>query len=99
MGEQPVAELQFADFISCPFDAIMNVGAKTLALRARATRGHPGAVRRRPDGPFTRPARGWFLGAKPSSSAGVGRRLRAPARGDRRRHPIVFFETRACTGA
>jgi 2-oxoisovalerate dehydrogenase E1 component beta subunit len=29
MGERPVAELQFADFATCPFDMIVTVGAKT----------------------------------------------------------------------
>ena len=29
MGERPIAELQFADFISCAFDSIVTVGAKT----------------------------------------------------------------------
>src|SRR5436190_24125191 len=29
MGERPVVELQFADFVSCAFDPIVNVGAKT----------------------------------------------------------------------
>ena len=29
MGERPIAELQFADFISCAFDPIVTVGAKT----------------------------------------------------------------------
>ncbi len=29
MGERPVVELQFADFVSCPFDPIVTVAAKT----------------------------------------------------------------------
>ena len=29
MGERPIAELQFADFVSCAFDSIVTVGAKT----------------------------------------------------------------------
>lgn len=29
MGERPVVELQFADFVSCAFDPIVTVGAKT----------------------------------------------------------------------
>src|SRR4026209_1011064 len=28
-GERPVAELQFADFVACPFDTVVTVGAKT----------------------------------------------------------------------
>jgi 2-oxoisovalerate dehydrogenase E1 component beta subunit len=29
MGERPVVELQFADFVTCPFDVIVSVAAKT----------------------------------------------------------------------
>ena len=29
MGERPVVELQFADFVTCPFDVIVTVAAKT----------------------------------------------------------------------
>src|SRR3990172_9513022 len=29
MGERPVVELQFADFVTCPFDMIVTVAAKT----------------------------------------------------------------------
>ena len=29
MGERPIVELQFADFVWCPFDAIVTVAAKT----------------------------------------------------------------------
>lgn len=29
MGERPVVELQFADFLTCPFDIVMTLAAKT----------------------------------------------------------------------
>ena len=29
MGDRPVVELQFADFVTCPFDVIVTVAAKT----------------------------------------------------------------------
>ena len=47
MGERPIAELQFADFISCPFDAIVTVRRQdALALGNPASGRHPRAVRR-----------------------------------------------------
>ena len=65
MGERPVAELQFADFVSCPFDLIVTVAAKThwrsgirLPLVIRAPSG--GGVR---GGPFHSSCpEGWFAG-------------------------------------
>ena len=65
MGERPVVELQFADFISCPFDAIVTVAAKThwrsgarIPLVIRAPYG--GGVR---GGPFhSQCPEGWFIG-------------------------------------
>lgn len=54
MGERPVVELQFADFVSCPYDMIVTVAAKThwrsgiaMPLVIRAASG--GGVR---GGPF-----------------------------------------------
>ena len=48
MGERPVVELQFADFVSCPFDQIVTVGGEdALALGHPAAARDPGAVRRR----------------------------------------------------
>ena len=49
MGERPIAELQFADFVSCPFDQIVTVGAKThwrsgIALPRRDPRCPPAAA-------------------------------------------------------
>jgi 2-oxoisovalerate dehydrogenase E1 component beta subunit len=65
MGERPVVELQFADFVSCPFDVIVTVAAKThwrsgiaLPLVIRMPSG--GGVR---GGPFhSGSPEGWFVG-------------------------------------
>ena len=65
MGERPVVELQFADFVSCPFDMIVTVAAKThwrsgieLPLVIRMPSG--GGVR---GGPFHAGSpEGWFVG-------------------------------------
>ena len=65
MGERPVVELQFADFITCPFDAIVTVAAKThwrsgqpIPLTIRCPTG--GGVR---GGPFHAGSpEGWFVG-------------------------------------
>src|SRR5205823_14567361 len=66
-GERPVVELQFADFVSCPFDAIVTVAAKThwrsglavqLLVRAPAGRGVRG-------GPFPSEAHEDWLGRAP----------------------------------
>ena len=50
MGERPVVELQFADFVSCPFDAIVTVAAKThwrSGIRLPLARLKPQSLRRR----------------------------------------------------
>lgn len=65
MGERPVVELQFADFITCPFDAIVTVAAKThwrsgqaIPIVIRCPTG--GGVR---GGPFHAGSpEGWFVG-------------------------------------
>jgi pyruvate/2-oxoglutarate/acetoin dehydrogenase E1 component len=65
MGERPVVELQFADFVTCPFDAIVTVAAKThwrsgqaIPLVIRCPSG--GGVR---GGPFHAGSpEGWFVG-------------------------------------
>jgi 2-oxoisovalerate dehydrogenase E1 component beta subunit len=65
MGERPVVELQFADFVTCPFDAIVTVAAKThwrvrqeIPLVLRAPMG--GGVR---GGPYHSSCpEGWFVG-------------------------------------
>ena len=66
MGERPVEELQFADFITCPFDPIVTVAAKThwrsgqaIPIVIRCPTG--GGVR---GGPFHAGSpEGWFVGA------------------------------------
>lgn len=65
MGERPVVELQFADFVTCPFDMIVTVAAKThwrsgqpIPLVIRMPAG--GGVR---GGPFHAGSpEGWFVG-------------------------------------
>ncbi len=65
MGERPVVELQFADFVTCPFDMIVTVGAKThwrsgqsIPIVIRMPSG--GGVR---GGPFHAGSpEGWFIG-------------------------------------
>ena len=65
MGERPVVELQFADFVSCPFDPIVTVAAKThwrsgqaIPIVIRCPTG--GGVR---GGPFHASSpEGWFIG-------------------------------------
>ena len=65
MGERPVVELQFADFVTCPFDVIVTVAAKThwrsgqpIPLVIRMPTG--GGVR---GGPFHAGSpEGWFVG-------------------------------------
>jgi 2-oxoisovalerate dehydrogenase E1 component beta subunit len=65
MGERPVVELQFADFVSCAFDPIVTLAAKThwrsglpLPLVIRLPTG--GGVR---GGPFHASSpEGWFVG-------------------------------------
>ena len=65
MGERPVVELQFADFITCAFDPIVTVAAKThwrsgqsIPLTIRCPTG--GGVR---GGPFHAGSpEGWFVG-------------------------------------
>ena len=65
MGERPVVELQFADFVTCPFDVIVTVAAKThwrsgqaIPLVIRLPTG--GGVR---GGPFHAGCpEGWFVG-------------------------------------
>jgi 2-oxoisovalerate dehydrogenase E1 component beta subunit len=65
MGERPVVELQFADFVACPFDTIVTVAAKThwrsgLARPLVIRRPSGGGVR---GGPFHAGSpEGWFVG-------------------------------------
>lgn len=65
MGERPIVELQFADFVTCPFDVIVTVAAKThwrsgLALPLVIRMPSGGGVR---GGPFHASSpEGWFVG-------------------------------------
>jgi 2-oxoisovalerate dehydrogenase E1 component beta subunit len=100
-GERPVVELQFADFVSCPFDAIVTVAAKThwrsglaLPLVIRAPSG--GGVR---GGPFhSASPEGWFVGQPglkvvcPGSVDDAYGLLRAAIEDD---DPVLYFEHKA----
>lgn len=98
MGERPIAELQFADFISCCFDQIVTVGAKThwrsgikLPIVLRAPYG--GGVR---GGPFHASSpEGWFVGTAglkvvcPGTVEDAYGLLRAAVEDD---DPVLYFE-------
>ena len=98
MGERPVVELQFADFVSCPFDAIVTVAAKThwrsgirLPLVIRLPFG--GGVR---GGPFhSQCPEGWFVGVAglkvvcPATVEDAYGLLRAAVEDD---DPVLYFE-------
>jgi len=101
MGERPVVELQFADFVSCPFDAIVSVAAKThwrsgirLPLVIRAPFG--GGVR---GGPYhSQCPEGWFVGVAglkvvcPGTIEDAYGLLRAAVEDD---DPVLYFEHKA----
>ena len=101
MGERPVVELQFADFVSCPFDAIVSVAAKThwrsgirLPLVIRAPFG--GGVR---GGPFhSQCPEGWFVGVAglkvvcPGTIEDAYGLLRSAVEDD---DPVLYFEHKA----
>lgn len=101
MGERPVVELQFADFISCAFDPIVTVAAKThwrsgikLPLVIRAPSG--GGVR---GGPYhSQSPEGWFVGEPglkvvcPGTVADAYGLLRSAIEDD---DPVLFFEHKA----
>jgi 2-oxoisovalerate dehydrogenase E1 component beta subunit len=101
MGERPVAELQFADFVSCPFDAIVAVAAKThwrsgqeIPLVLRAPFG--GGVR---GGPYHSSCpEGWFVGVPglkvvcPGSVEDAYGLLRAAIEDP---DPVLYFEHKA----
>jgi 2-oxoisovalerate dehydrogenase E1 component beta subunit len=100
-GERPVVELQFADFVSCAFDLIVNVAAKThwrsgiaLPLVIRMPSG--GGVR---GGPFhSASPEGWFVGVPglkvvcPGTVADAYGLLRSAIDDD---DPVLFFEHKA----
>lgn len=101
MGERPVVELQFADFVSCAFDPIVTVAAKThwrsgikLPLVIRAPSG--GGVR---GGPYhSQSPEGWFVGEPglkvvcPGTVADAYGLLRSAIEDD---DPVLFFEHKA----
>ena len=101
MGERPIVELQFADFISCPFDTIVTVAAKThwrsglaLPLVLRAPTG--GGVR---GGPFHASSpEGWFVGTAglkvvcPGTVEDAYGLLRTAVEDD---DPVLYFEHKA----
>ena len=101
MGERPVVELQFADFVSCPFDMIVTVGAKThwrsgIALPAVIRAPFGGGVR---GGPFhSQCPEGWFVGVAglkvvcPGSVEDAYGLLRSAIDDD---DPVLFFEHKA----
>jgi pyruvate/2-oxoglutarate/acetoin dehydrogenase E1 component len=101
MGERPIVELQFADFISCPFDMIVSVAAKThwrsgirLPLVIRAPSG--GGIR---GGPFHASCpEGWFIGTAglkvvcPGTVEDAYGLLRTAIEDD---DPVLYFEHKA----
>ena len=101
MGERPIVELQFADFVSCPFDAIVTVRRQdALAQRHPHPAGAPapygGGVR---GGPFHASCpEGWFVGVAglkvvcPGSVADAYGLLRSAVEDD---DPVLFFEHKA----
>ena len=98
MGERPIVELQFADFISTCFDPLVTVAAKThwrsgirFPVVVRAPFG--GGVR---GGPFHASCpEGWFVGTAglkvvaPGSVADAYGLLRAAVEDD---DPVIYFE-------
>jgi 2-oxoisovalerate dehydrogenase E1 component beta subunit len=101
MGERPVVELQFADFVSCPFDQIVTLAAKThwrsgiaVPLVVRMPTG--GGVR---GGPFHAGSpEGWFVGTAglkvvcPGTVEDAYGLLRAAIDDP---DPVLFFEHKA----
>ena len=98
MGERPVVELQFADFITCAFDPIVTVAAKThwrsgqaIPVTIRCPTG--GGVR---GGPFHAGSpEGWFVGTAglkivcPGTVADAYGLLRAAIEDP---DPVLYFE-------
>jgi 2-oxoisovalerate dehydrogenase E1 component beta subunit len=101
MGERPVVELQFADFVTCPFDLIVTVAAKThwrsgqaIPIAIRAPFG--GGVR---GGPFHASCpEGWFVGTAglkvvcPGTVEDAYGLLRSAIEDE---DPVLFFEHKA----
>jgi 2-oxoisovalerate dehydrogenase E1 component beta subunit len=101
MGERPIVELQFADFVSCAFDPIVTLAAKThwrqgirLPLVIRLPSG--GGIR---GGPFHASSpEGWFYGTAglkvvaPGTVADAYGLLRTAVEDD---DPVLYFEHKA----
>jgi 2-oxoisovalerate dehydrogenase E1 component beta subunit len=101
MGERPIVELQFADFVSCAFDQIVTLAAKThwrqgirLPLVIRLPSG--GGIR---GGPFHASSpEGWFYGTAglkvvaPGTVADAYGLLRTAVEDD---DPVLYFEHKA----
>ncbi len=100
-GDRPIAELQFADFVSCPFDQIVTVGAKThwrsgipMPVVIRLPSG--GGIR---GGPFHASSpEGWFVGVAglkvvcPGTVEDAYGLLRSAIEDD---DPVLYFEHKA----
>ena len=105
MGERPIVELQFADFVSCAFDPIVTRRRQdALAPRHPAAGRDPLAVRRRrarrPVPRVARPRAG--SAAPPGSRSSPGqrrRRLRAAAQRDRGRRPGALLRAQGALPA
>ena len=101
MGLRPVIEVQFADFISTGFDAIVQYAATThYRWRARGALGDPGARRRRtPFGPVPQPEPRGLVRSRPGSQGrgpGHPRRRQGPAdRRDTRQQPRHLLRVEA----
>ena len=98
MGERPVAELQFADFITCAFDPIVTVGAKThwRSRHPAADRDPRADRRRRARRPVPRVSpEGWFVGVAglkvvcPGTVEDAYGLLRSAIEDD---DPVLYFE-------
>ena len=98
MGERPIVELQFADFVACPFDQIVTVVAKThwrsgIALPMVIRMPGGAGVR---GGPYhSQSPEGWFVGEAglkvvcPGTVADAYGLLRSAIEDD---DPVIFFE-------
>ena len=98
VGDRPIAELQFADFISCAFDSIVTIGAKThwrsgIALPVVIRAPYGGGVR---GGPFHSSCpEGFFAGTAglkvvcPGTVEDAYGLLRAAIEDD---DPVIYFE-------
>jgi pyruvate/2-oxoglutarate/acetoin dehydrogenase E1 component len=98
MGQRPIAEMQFADFIVCAFDQIVNMAAKLHYRNGMAVpivvRGPSGAGAH--GGPFhSQSPEGWFAhtpGLKvvvPATARDAKGLIKAAVRDD---DPVVYFE-------